>query len=48
MLKFKTAESLLSDERIRQVNDMVIGSKTLKCYGWENFYLDKIKKTRQE
>lgn len=28
------------------VNDIVVGIRTIKCYGWENHYLEKIKKIR--
>jgi ABC-type multidrug transport system fused ATPase/permease subunit len=39
-------ESKFSDERIKLVNDMVIGARTIKSYGWENHYISKIVKER--
>lgn len=27
---------------------MVVGVRTIKCYGWENHYLEKIKETRKK
>lgn len=29
------------------VNDIVEGIRTIKCYGWEEHYLEKIKKIRE-
>ena len=42
----KMKESKFSDERQKLVNDMVVGARTIKSYGWENHYLTKIVKTR--
>lgn len=28
------------------INDIVVGIRTIKCYGWENHYLEKIKLVR--
>ena len=39
----KLAESKDNDERQKLVTDMVIGARTIKTYGWENHYFDKIK-----
>lgn len=40
-------DSALNDERLKLVNDMVVGVRTLKSYGWENHYLNKITTVRQ-
>ena len=39
---FKKRESEAGDERLKLVNDVVYGARTIKCYGWENHYLQKI------
>lgn len=39
-------ESGFSDERQKVVNDMVVGARTIKSYGWENHYIEKIKHER--
>ena len=44
----KLKESACNDERLKIVNDMVVGCRTIKCYGWENHYLDKINRVRNE
>jgi hypothetical protein len=31
---------------MKLVNDMVNGARTIKCYGWEKFYMTKIKSAR--
>jgi len=44
----KLKESAMNDERLKIVNDMVVGCRTIKCYGWENHYLEKINRIRNE
>ena len=44
----KGKEGALTDWRLKLVNDMVVGIRTLKCYGWEHHYLDKVKNVRQK
>ena len=39
---FKSKESLSNDERIKMVNDMVVGAKTVKGYGWEKHFEQRI------
>jgi ABC-type multidrug transport system fused ATPase/permease subunit len=39
----KQKEGLINDNRMKLVNDMIVGIRTIKCYGWELHYLDKIK-----
>ena len=39
----RTKDSGLTDERLRLVGDLVGGARTIKCYGWEEKYVDKIK-----
>ena len=45
--KIKTIDSSLNDERLKLVNDMVVGVRTLKCYGWEDHFLNKITTVRK-
>ena len=33
---------------MKLVNDMVQGIRTIKCYGWEEHYLDKINEVRDK
>jgi ATP-binding cassette subfamily C (CFTR/MRP) protein 4 len=42
----KQEESGLNDERLKSVSDMVVGSRTIKCYGWEHHYIDRIRNIR--
>lgn len=35
-----------NDERQKLVNDMYVGGRTIKSYGWENHYIAKIKAAR--
>ena len=34
----KTNESKYNDERLEIANNIVVGSKTIKCFGWEPHY----------
>ena len=36
--KLKQAEAMRNDERMKLVNDMVTGIRTIKAYAWENHY----------
>lgn len=42
MNKLKAKESAYTDKRLALVNDMVSGARTIKCYGWEEHYINKI------
>jgi len=44
--KIKLKESVHNDTRQKLVNDIINGSRTIKSYGWENHYLDKIYESR--
>ena len=44
----KIKESVCNDERQKLVNDMVIGARTIKSYGWENHYISKIQAARNK
>lgn len=46
--KLKAAESGINDERLKLVNDLVVGCRTIKCYGWENHYIERINALRKE
>jgi hypothetical protein len=37
---------MLNDNRMKLVNDLVTGIRTIKSYAWENHYLKKIKEIR--
>jgi ABC-type multidrug transport system fused ATPase/permease subunit len=43
---FKSQDARLSDQRMKLVNDLVAGIRTIKSYAWENHYLRKIKEVR--
>ena len=36
--KLKQAEAMRNDERMKLINDMVTGIRTIKAYAWENHY----------
>lgn len=44
--KFKSLDALYSDQRMKLINDLVGGIRTIKSYAWENHYLKKIKEIR--
>jgi len=46
--RLKSAESALNDERLKLVNDLVVGSRVIKCYGWEHHYVKKVNETRKK
>ena len=46
--KLKAAESGINDERLKLVNDLVVGCRTIKCYGWEHHYIERINALRKE
>ena len=37
-----------NDERMKLVNDMITGIRTIKAYAWENHYNRKVKHARDE
>jgi ABC-type multidrug transport system fused ATPase/permease subunit len=41
--KLKARESGMNDNRLKLINDLVVGSRTIKCYGWEKHYIEKIR-----
>lgn len=45
-MKLKAREAVVNDCRIKLVNDLVTGIRTIKCYAWENHYIKKIIETR--
>lgn len=44
--KYKAQDALLTDQRMKLVNDLVSGIRTIKAYAWENHYLRKIQEIR--
>ena len=44
--KLKGIESGINDERLKLVNDLVVGCRTIKCYGWEEHYIERIREIR--
>ena len=45
-IRFKNKDAMLSDQRMKLINDLVTGIRTIKCYAWENHYFRKIKELR--
>lgn len=39
----RALDAFYSDGRMKLINDMVIGARTIKSYGWENHFFNKIK-----
>jgi ATP-binding cassette, subfamily C (CFTR/MRP), member 4 len=44
--KYKAQEARLTDNRMKLINDLVSGIRTVKSYAWENHYLKKISEVR--
>jgi len=44
----KIQEGMQNDQRIKLVSDMVNGIRTIKSYGWENHYKQKIEEARSK
>ena len=40
--KYQMLQSKCNDERLKIVNDLIVGCRTIKCYGWEKHYIDRI------
>lgn len=38
----KQSEAMRNDERMKLVNDMITGIRTIKAYAWENHYCEKV------
>lgn len=43
----RAIESGINDDRLKLVNDLVVGCRTIKCYGWEKHYIEKIAALRK-
>jgi ABC-type multidrug transport system fused ATPase/permease subunit len=43
---YKAIDALFSDQRMKLINDLVTGIRTIKSYAWENHYVQKIKEIR--
>lgn len=46
--KYKLQESSINDERLKLISDMVVGCRTIKCFGWENHYIEKLNCVREK
>ena len=46
--RLKRKEAQCTDERLKLITDMVTGVRTIKCYGWENHYTEKITTIRNK
>ena len=46
--RMKTSEAMRNDERMKLINDMVTGIRTIKSYAWENHYSKKVRGQRAE
>jgi ABC-type multidrug transport system fused ATPase/permease subunit len=44
--ELKGKEAACTDERLKFVTDMISGIRTIKCYGWERHYINKVKEVR--
>ena len=40
-------QSSLNDKALSLSNDLIVGCRTIKCYGWEQHYLDEIRGIRK-
>ena len=38
----------LTDKRLDVVNDLIVGCRTIKCYGWEKHYIERIGDLRRK
>ena len=38
----------MADRSISLANDLIVGCRTIKCYGWEQHYIDAIKVSRHK
>mmetsp|Transcript_14678 Transcript_14678/g.22744 ORF Transcript_14678/g.22744 Transcript_14678/m.22744 type:complete len:166 (-) Transcript_14678:1516-2013(-) len=45
--EMKQKESSINDERLKTANDLVVGCRTIKCYGWEEHYRERIRAIRK-
>lgn len=46
--RMKQAEAMCNDERMKLINDMVTGIRTIKAYAWENHYCEKVIQQRKK
>ena len=46
--KRQALNSFYSDGRMKLINDMVVGARTIKSYAWENHFYNKIKDQRKK
>jgi hypothetical protein len=46
--KVKVIENNFNDKRMSLINDMVVGIRTIKCYAWENHYIEKVTEIRKK
>jgi ABC-type bacteriocin/lantibiotic exporter with double-glycine peptidase domain len=44
----KQSEAMRNDERMKLINDMITGIRTIKAYAWENHYSQKVRAQRAE
>lgn len=47
-MKVKHLFQECTDERLKRINEVLIGIKIIKLNGWENVFKEKIQNTRQE
>jgi hypothetical protein len=47
MKDLQLSQASKNDQRMKLVNDMVNGIRTIKSYGWETHYLEKITEVRK-
>jgi hypothetical protein len=44
----KVKESSFNDDRLKLINDIIVGIRTIKCYAWEHKYIQKVKEIRDK
>jgi hypothetical protein len=42
------AQAKFGDKRQKIINDMIVGARTIKSYGWENYFIEKACNARKK
>lgn len=43
---YQLKKSAFNDQRLKLVDDMIVGCRTIKCYGWEKHFMEKMQEIR--
>ena len=46
--RVKKNDGDISDNRIQVIHDIIVGIKTIKCFGWEEIFIKKLEKCRAQ